>query len=140
MGTIRIAAALVVERSGETLLVRKRGTKAFMQPGGKIEPGESALEALVRELKEEIGLDIAPESARFIGRFEAAATNEPDHVVEAEVFRVDIAGKDILPAGEIEEARWISVREPNDMAMAPLTEHLILPFYRQTLSSGGREG
>jgi 8-oxo-dGTP pyrophosphatase MutT (NUDIX family) len=136
MSTIRIAAALVVEKNGETLLVRKRGTGIFMQPGGKIEPGENPLQALVRELKEEIGLDIDPETALFLGRFEAAAANEPDHVVEAEMFRVDVDSHVILPTAEIEEARWISVREPTDIPMAPLTEHLVLPFYRQTLSAG----
>ncbi|WP_439615125.1 NUDIX hydrolase [Shinella sp.] len=57
---IRIAAALVLRENGETLLVRKRGTGAFMQPGGKIEPGETPKAALARELREEIGLDIAP--------------------------------------------------------------------------------
>jgi len=40
--TIRIAAALLIEPNGQTLLVRKRGTQAFMQPGGKIDAGEQA--------------------------------------------------------------------------------------------------
>ncbi|MBB4242699.1 MULTISPECIES: NUDIX domain-containing protein [Rhizobium] len=48
--TIRIAAALVLRPDGKTLLVRKRGTIAFMQPGGKIEPRETAEAAVVREL------------------------------------------------------------------------------------------
>jgi len=34
---IRIAAAVLIGPDGRTLLVRKRGTEAFMQPGGKIE-------------------------------------------------------------------------------------------------------
>jgi 8-oxo-dGTP diphosphatase len=140
MTTIRIAAALVVKPDGETLLVRKRGTVAFMQPGGKIEAGEAPLDALVRELREEIGVAIDPDHALFIGRFEASAANEPDHVVEAELFRVDVGSDDIRIAAEIEEAVWISVRVPNDIPMAPLTEHLILPFYRQTLSAGKAEG
>ncbi|EPM86442.1 NUDIX hydrolase, partial [Pseudomonas syringae pv. actinidiae ICMP 18804] len=39
MKVINIAAALLIGADGRTLLVRKRGTQAFMQPGGKIEPG-----------------------------------------------------------------------------------------------------
>ncbi|WP_246674460.1 MULTISPECIES: NUDIX domain-containing protein [unclassified Mesorhizobium] len=40
--------------------MRKRGTSAFTQPGGKIEPREAPLNALVRELREELGLAIDP--------------------------------------------------------------------------------
>ena len=43
---IRIAAAVVTDIAGRSLLVRKRGSSIFMQPGGKIESGESALDAL----------------------------------------------------------------------------------------------
>ena len=49
--TIRIAAALLIGSDGQTLLVRKRGTQAFMQPGGKIDAGEQPVEALARELR-----------------------------------------------------------------------------------------
>lgn len=40
-GGIHIASALIVGPDGRTLLVRKRGTRAFQQPGGKIDPGEA---------------------------------------------------------------------------------------------------
>ena len=50
---LRIAAAMLVRADGRTLLVRKRHTTTFMQPGCKIDAGETAPLALVRELKEE---------------------------------------------------------------------------------------
>lgn len=49
---IRISAAVIVDAEGRILVVRKRGTTAFMQPGGKIDPGETALAAVRRELVE----------------------------------------------------------------------------------------
>src|SRR5476649_797024 len=86
--TIRIAAALLIGSDGQTLLVRKRGTQAFMQPGGKIDAGEQPAEALARELHEELGLRIDPVAAVYLGQFSAPAANEPGFVVQAELFQV----------------------------------------------------
>ncbi|MGZ0782632.1 NUDIX hydrolase [Pseudomonas saponiphila] len=127
---IRIAAALLIGADGRTLLVRKRGTQAFMQPGGKIEAGELPVQALARELEEELGVCIDPSKARYLQQFSAPAANEPGHVVEAEVFLVHINGP-VLPAAEIEEVRWIDPAGDGDLFLAPLTRDLILPFYRQ---------
>ncbi|MCC2608603.1 NUDIX hydrolase [Neorhizobium petrolearium] len=133
MRIIRISAALIVRADGKILLVRKRGTTAFMQPGGKIEPGESPAAALVRELEEEIGLRASPEQFRSLGRFEATAANEPDHLVSADVFVFESGDRIVAPAAEIEEIRWISPIDPADIVLAELTEHHILPAWRQTL-------
>src|SRR4030095_347489 len=45
---IRIVAALIRDEAGRVLLVRKRGTAAFMQPGGKRDPGEDDVAAPAR--------------------------------------------------------------------------------------------
>src|ERR1044071_9881244 len=82
--TIRIAAALLVGQDHRLLLVRKRGTRAFMQPGGKIEPDEEPVVALLRELREELGIELAAASAAHLGLFRAPAAHEPGWMVEAE--------------------------------------------------------
>ncbi|MGN8345675.1 NUDIX hydrolase [Pseudomonas sp. SMV71] len=128
---IRIAAALLIGPDGRTLLVRKRGTLAFMQPGGKIEPDEQPVQALARELEEELGLLIEPAHARYLGTFSAPAANEPGFVVQAEVFLVTVDGA-VSPAAEIEEVRWIDLDDEGDLCLAPLTGEVILPFYRAT--------
>src|SRR5690606_16813378 len=104
---IRIAAALLIDPQGRTLLVRKRGTQAFMQPGGKIDAEESPAAALVRELHEELGLRIDPQQAVYLGSFSAPAANEPGFEVQAELFRVDSA-EAVAPAAEIEETVWLA--------------------------------
>lgn len=128
---IRIAAALLIGPDGRTLLVRKRGTQAFMQPGGKIEAHEQPVNALARELEEELGLRIDPADARYLGRFSAPAANEPGCVVEAELFRLDI-DCEVQPAAEIEEVCWIDPASDGERTLAPLTRDLILPFYRSS--------
>jgi len=131
--TLRIAAALLIDPQGRTLLVRKRGTVAFMQPGGKIDAGESPVEALVRELHEELGLRIDPAQAIHLGQFSAPAANEPGYLVQAELFRVDSA-EAVTPAAEIEEVVWLAANQAPALELAPLTRDLILPLYRQAVS------
>lgn len=127
--TLRIAAALLTRADGKTLLVRKRGTEAFMQPGGKIDAGEQPAQALARELFEELNLRIDPDAAVYLGHFSAPAANEPGFTVEAELFQVNIDVA-VTPAAEIEEIRWIDPAGDGGLQLAPLTRDLILPFYR----------
>lgn len=132
--TIRIAAALLIGNDGQTLLVRKRGTQAFMQPGGKIDAGEQPADALARELHEELNLRIEPGAAVYLGKFSAPAVNEPGFTVEAELFQVQI-DVPVSPAAEIEEVRWIDPAGDGGLVLAPLTRDLILPFYRASLTA-----
>ena len=55
--TTFVTAAFCLVRDGRLLTVRKAGSVRFMLPGGKIDPGESARAAAVREVMEEVGLD-----------------------------------------------------------------------------------
>lgn len=127
---IRIAAAVLIGPDGRTLLVRKRGTQAFMQPGGKIDAHEQPIEALARELEEELALKIDPVRATYLGHFCAPAVNEPGYEVQAELFLLHIDA-DVAPAAEIEEVQWIDPRGDGGLTLAPLTGEVILPFYRQ---------
>lgn len=124
---IRISAALILDRDGRTLLVRKAGTRAFQQPGGKIDPGESPESALCRELGEEIGLQIGADALRHLGRFRAPAANEPGCQVVAELFLLRLSGEaDIAAGAEIAEAVWIDPAAAG-LPLAPLTGKEILP-------------
>ncbi|PBQ22099.1 DNA mismatch repair protein MutT [Pseudomonas congelans] len=128
MKIIRIAAALLIGADGRTLLVRKRGTQAFMQPGGKIEPGEPAAQALARELEEELGLIVDPAKAVFLGEFAAPAANEPGFEVNCQLYEVRTDAQ-AVPAAEIEEVLWVDADSHAGLQLAPLTRDLILPLY-----------
>jgi 8-oxo-dGTP pyrophosphatase MutT (NUDIX family) len=124
---VRIAAAVAVNARGETLLVRKRGTQAFMQAGGKIGPGETAPAALAREIREELGCSVA--LSRPLGRFRAPAANEAGWTVEAELFAVVLSGE-VSPAAEIEEILWRAPGDVGGLTLAPLTRDHVLPLIR----------
>jgi len=129
-GTIRIVAALIRDRAGRVLLVRKRGTKAFMQPGGKLDAGEDDITALSREISEELGCILDTESVLPLGAFDAVAANEPGFRVEANLYRVDVTGE-ISPSREIDEAIWVDPASPPDIHLAPLTRDHVLPLASQ---------
>jgi 8-oxo-dGTP diphosphatase len=125
--TISVVAALIRDQAGRVLLVRKRGTAAFMQPGGKRDAGEDDVTALAREIKEELGCRMIGASARPLGEFETVAANEPGCRVRAAIYAIDVSG-DVLPRAEIDEMVWVDPAAPPDIHLAPLTRDHVLPL------------
>lgn len=131
---ILIAAAVIVNSMGELLLVRKQGSAYYMQAGGKLEANETPLQALQRELEEELA--IAPTSsalAQTLGYFECEAANEPGHQVHAHVFILDL-DLEAHAHAELAEVRWASVEDMQRLQLAPLLKQHILPAYQRKLA------
>ncbi|AGF72094.1 NUDIX hydrolase [Corynebacterium halotolerans] len=139
MGTLRIAAVVLRDRTGRVLSVRKAGTEAFMLPGGKLEPGETGLQAAVREVAEELGRELDPERLGFLGCFTAPAANEPGFGVECDVF-VWSEPLEALPTvrEEIAEARWFPA-DSRDPVLAPLSRDVVFPALERG-DDGDRRG
>jgi 8-oxo-dGTP diphosphatase len=134
-GTIEIVAALIRDEAGRVLLVRKRGTTAFMQPGGKRDSGEDDIAALAREIDEELGCHLVRDSIKPLGEFNAISANEPGWGVRASLYEVDVTG-DIVPKAEIDAMVWIDPAAPVDIALAPLTRDHVLPLASRSRIAG----
>lgn len=107
MKTIRISAAIVRDEAGRFLLVRKRGSEIFFQPGGKIDAGEQPEIALIREIEEELGILIDESQLRYAAKMAAPAANEAGATVEAELFHLTLKdGQVPVASSEIEELLW----------------------------------
>ncbi|WP_447553123.1 NUDIX hydrolase [Vreelandella sp. EE22] len=130
--TLRIAAALMSNGAGELLLVRKQGSRYFMQPGGKIEQGESADRALFRELEEELGLHVDRKRLTRLETVRAVAANEADTWIEAELFSVTVDEK-VVAAAEIAEVAWVCLEQAERLCLAPLSRDYVLPWARRNL-------
>lgn len=121
---IVVTAVIVTDTAGRMLTVRKRGTRLFMNPGGKPEPGETPDVTGARELGEEVGLDVDPAELELVGQWVTAAANEAGHELRSTVYRLPRPiAHELTVAAEIAELRWLAPDEnPDDLA--PLLREL----------------
>ncbi|GAB3482985.1 NUDIX hydrolase [Nocardiopsis coralliicola] len=129
--TLYVAAVCFTDPDGHVVAVRKRGTGAFMLPGGKLEPGEEPLDAAVREVAEEIGLTVPAGTLAPLGAWTAPAANEADTEVCATVYTAALPG---TPAADGEIAELLRIdpaAPPAGVRLAPLLAERVLPAIRQ---------
>lgn len=129
--TIRVLAA-VVRRGDRYLLCRrpagKRHGGCWEFPGGKVDPGETSLAAVRRELREELGVEVA-----VVGppRFER---RDPGSPFLLEFVDVEIRGEPVPT--EHEEVRWVAVEDMAALPLAPVdrvfVEEVLEPLARRT--------
>lgn len=119
-----VGAALVDDR--RRVLVAQRGSGSLAGlwefPGGKVEPGEDDLAALVRECREELGVDVVPQA--FVGEvlLDGVVAGGVAGTSTLRVWWGRIAAGELvahehtelrwLGAGELEELDWISADRP----------------------------
>ena len=97
---------LVHVEAGRLLVVRSRNKKAFYLPGGKIEPGESPADALRREVREELGIEL--ERPVVLKRYVAPAYGEGEGaMVDMTCFTARLQGTP-RPTSEIAELTYVN--------------------------------
>ena len=104
------------------LCTRSKGKDTYYLPGGKREGSESDQETLIREIREELSVDVKPETINFFGRFEAQAHGHSEGiVVQMSCYTAEYTGT-LQAAAEIDEVVWLSYQ---DKAKTSLVDHLI---------------
>ena len=115
MKTIHVAAALI--RKDGRVFSAQRGYGPWRDswefPGGKVEPGETPEQALVREIREELDMEIVVE-----GKAARAELDYPDFHLIMDCFFCSIA-EGVPELREHEAARWLTPDEIRTVAWLP---------------------
>lgn len=121
----KVTAAAIIEQNGKILLV-KRGTEPFRGywaiPGGHVDFGETAEQAVAREAKEETGLDIKP---RFFRYFDEIFEDVNFHAVVLVFSCTTFSGKTEFDGKEIADLKWFSYEQIKCLKMAFLHKEIL---------------
>lgn len=103
--------AFLYLQKGKILSTRSKGKDKFYIPGGKREANETDIQTLVREVKEELSVDIIESTARFYGIFQAQAHGQAEGViVKMTCYTADFCGE-LTPDSEIAEIVWLTTSD-----------------------------
>lgn len=125
MSRIIHKAAGIIIRDKRLLVTRASGSDIFIAPGGKLEFGERAHSALIRELKEELGITVTEDALKHYGVFRAEAAGEKDVTVVMDVFMVQSWTGDIGPHREVDEIAWADSHTKH--AMGSIFAQAVIP-------------
>jgi 8-oxo-dGTP diphosphatase len=118
---IPCVGAVIKDDQGRLLLIKRGhepGAGLWSVPGGRVEPGETDAEALVREMREETGL--AVQAGPLLGRVRRPAPG--GNILDIRDYVATVTGGTLCPGDDAAEARWVAVSE---LPWMPITEGLV---------------
>ncbi len=128
---LRVAAVCLLRRSsagappGPEILATKRlptgrGANLWEFPGGKLEPGESPVEAATRELREELGV-----GAVKLSLFDEFEHDYGDLVIWLTLFLGELGPGAELHALQVSEFRWMRIEETATLHWLPANQRVL---------------
>lgn len=110
--------AWIYIKDKKVLCTLSKGKDKYYSPGGKREQGESDEETLIREVKEEISVDIIKDTIKYYGTFEAQADGKAEGVVvKMTCYFAEYEGE-LKPDSEIERIDFLDTKDMDKLSLA----------------------
>jgi 8-oxo-dGTP pyrophosphatase MutT (NUDIX family) len=120
--------ALIVVENGKILSTKSIGKDKYYIPGGKREDNETDHETLIREIKEELSVDILSETIKYVGTFSAQSDGAAKGInVKMTCYKAKYLGI-LKKNNEIEEIRWLNY---NDFDIISEVDKIIFDFLKK---------
>ncbi|MCS4277994.1 8-oxo-dGTP pyrophosphatase MutT (NUDIX family) [Mycetocola sp. BIGb0189] len=104
-------AAFALVRDRRLLMVTARGRDVYFLPGGKIDSGETPRDAVIREVFEEVGARVDPDSLAIYHRLALQAHGEPEgRLVAMTIFSGELLDEPV-PSAEVSELHWVRLAD-----------------------------
>ncbi len=118
--------AFIYIKDRKILSSRTKGRTVWYIPGGKREVGENDVEALTREIKEELNISLNTSNLKYLGVFKAQADHHEQGItVKMSCYSCSFTGE-ISPAHEIEEVAYLTY---SDRIKSSPVDQLILQYF-----------
>ena len=117
---IPCVGAIITDAAGRLLLIKRGhepGRGLWSGPGGRVEPGETDEQAVIREVREETGLAVRP--GRLIGAVRRTAPGGA--VLDIRDYAAAVTGGALAAGDDADDARWAG---RDELAGLPLTDGL----------------
>lgn len=101
---------LLVIKNNQLLLAYSKNKKAWYLPGGKVDSGETAIQSLQREIKEELNVTLDPELITYYCHIQAQAFGEKSNIIMEQDCYLYELDQEVIPSNEIEEIKYFDLK------------------------------
>lgn len=128
-----LGVGAVIIKNGKILLVKRRfepKANYWTLPGGLVELGEEVRQALIREIREECGIEIEP--AKIIDvidfiEYDAEARVKFHYILID--FEAVYKGGEITPSSDVLNVKWFTKNELNNIELPEITQKFLEKYY-----------